>query len=45
MQNPGEDITVYDNNTGNDLGYDPADVAWTDPNTGLNYDMYGNLLG
>jgi tetratricopeptide (TPR) repeat protein len=25
--------------------YDPADVAWTDPYTGLHYDMYGNLLG
>jgi len=25
--------------------YDPADVAWTDPTTGLHYDMYGNLLG
>lgn len=25
--------------------YDPADVAWTDPYTGLNYDMYGNPLG
>ena len=22
-----------------------ADVAWTDPYTGLHYDMYGNLLG
>ncbi len=41
-------ITVWDESgdtTGGDLGYDPADVAWTDPNTGLHYDMYGNLLG
>ncbi len=39
-------ITAWDN--GGDTayqGYDPADVAWTDPYTGLNYDMYGNLLG
>ena len=26
-------------------GYDPNLVAWTDPNTGLHYDVYGNLLG
>ena len=26
------------------IGYDPADVAWTDPYTGLHYDAYGNLL-
>ena len=48
MQNGGEDITIYGDNgnsSGNNLGYDPADVAWTDPYTGLNYDMYGNLLG
>ncbi len=41
-------ITVWDESggsTGSSLGYDPADVAWTDPNTGLHYDMYGNLLG
>lgn len=41
-------ITVWDESggtTGGGLGYDPADVAWTDPNTGLHYDMYGNLLG
>ena len=25
--------------------YDQSQVAWTDPYTGLNYDMYGNLLG
>ena len=37
-QTGGTDTTGY-------LGYNPADVAWTDPYTGLNYDMYGNLLG
>ncbi len=31
--------------TTQELGYDPSLVAWTDPNTGLHYDMYGNLLG
>ncbi|MDD3796059.1 MAG: tetratricopeptide repeat protein [Lachnospiraceae bacterium] len=48
----GQDIDVYpgDANSGNTdntggAAYDPADVAWTDPNTGLNYDVYGNLLG
>lgn len=45
----GQDITIWDNGSGNGGGdyppYDPADVAWTDPNTGLNYDMYGNPLG
>lgn len=46
----GEGITVWqeDGSTTNyDTGqtYDPADVAWTDPNTGLHYDVYGNLLG
>ena len=40
----GQDITVYDDSSGG-LGYDPSLVAWTDPYTGLNYDMYGNLLG
>ena len=40
----GGDITIYDNNQGN-VGYNPADVAWTDPYTGLHYDVYGNLLG
>ena len=41
----GQDaITIYGDDQ-NSLGYDPADVAWTDPNTGLHYDMYGNLLG
>ena len=40
-----QDITVLGNG-GDTYGYyDPADVAWTDPNTGLNYDMYGNPLG
>lgn len=39
----GQDITIYEDN--NSPSYDPSQVAWTDPNTGLNYDMYGNLLG
>ena len=40
-----QDITVLGNG-GDTYGYyDPADVAWTDPYTGLNYDMYGNPLG
>ena len=30
---------------GTGAGYSQSDIAWTDPNTGLNYDMYGNLLG
>lgn len=41
----GDVITTWE---GGDQGaptYDPADVAWTDPYTGLNYDVYGNLLG
>ena len=25
--------------------YDESQVAWTDPTTGLHYDVYGNLLG
>ena len=40
----GQDITIYGND-GTAQSYDPADVAWTDPYTGLHYDMYGNLLG
>ena len=40
----GGDITIYNNNQGN-AGYNQNDVAWTDPNTGLHYDVYGNLLG
>lgn len=39
----GQDITIYEDSS--TLGYDPSQVAWTDPYTGLNYDMYGNLLG
>ncbi len=34
-------------NTGSGYGdgtWDMSDVAWTDPNTGLMYDMYGNML-
>ena len=42
-------ITVWQEDgsavSGTGQTYDPADVAWTDPNTGLHYDMYGNLLG
>ncbi len=42
-----EDITIYGDQGQSQqaLGYDPAQVAWTDPYTGLHYDMYGNLLG
>ena len=39
------DITVYSDNTWQQPSYDQSQVAWTDPYTGLNYDMYGNLLG
>ena len=45
------DITIFDNYTQTDgytntqPTYDESLVAWTDPNTGLHYDMYGNLLG
>lgn len=31
--------------TGSAYTYDPSQVAWTDPYTGLHYDAYGNLLG
>ena len=31
--------TIYGDGT-----WDMSDVAWTDPNTGLMYDMYGNML-
>ncbi len=33
-------ITVYD-----DSASGSSDVAWTDPTTGLQYDLYGNLIG
>ena len=47
MQNHSEntgtgDVTFYEETA---PSYDPSLVAWTDPYTGLNYDMYGNLLG
>lgn len=35
----GDNITIY-----GDQGSSQAQVAWTDPTTGLNYDMYGNLI-
>ncbi len=38
----GESITVVENTA---PAYDESLVAWTDPTTGLHYDMYGNLLG
>lgn len=44
MQGSENGVVVYEDPYGG-LGYDPSQVAWTDPNTGLNYDMYGNLLG
>ena len=44
-----DDIVIYDQNSYTDTysepSYDPSLVAWTDPYTGLHYDMYGNLLG
>ena len=42
-----DSITVYGGGaeTQTTPAYNPADVAWTDPTTGLHYDMYGNLLG
>ena len=46
MQQDGSgDITIYDDQTANTPSYDESQVAWTDPTTGLHYDMYGNLLG
>ena len=42
------DITIYqDQNTGDTTNYDYASgiyPAWTDPNTGIQYDVYGNPL-
>lgn len=35
-----EDITIYSDQTASSDVY----AAWTDPNTGLQYDVYGNLL-
>ncbi|MDO4476050.1 MAG: tetratricopeptide repeat protein [Lachnospiraceae bacterium] len=37
----GGDVTIIDGGQ----TWSWSDVAWTDPNTGLHYDMYGNLLG
>ena len=39
-----QDQTSQTGGAGSAPAYDPALVAWTDPNTGLHYDMYGNLL-
>ncbi len=41
------DIQIIDDGTSTQgtTSYDPSQVAWTDPNTGLHYDVYGNLLG
>ena len=42
------DITIYqDQDTGGTTNYDYASgiyPAWTDPNTGIQYDVYGNPL-
>ena len=35
----------YSGNGSTYQAYDPSQVAWTDPYTGLHYDAYGNLLG
>ncbi len=41
----GDGIGGQDAGTGyGDGTWDMSDVAWTDPNTGLMYDMYGNML-
>ena len=42
-----DSVTVYGGTAAAQTqpSYNMADVAWTDPMTGLNYDMYGNLLG
>ena len=47
-QDSGWDGSSSEYNQNYDYGgltYDPAQVAWTDPYTGLHYDAYGNLLG
>ena len=44
----GQDTYTQDQSQVQDYeepAYDPSQVAWTDPTTGLHYDMYGNLLG
>jgi len=39
------DITVYDNTgSAGDSSQSTPQVAWTDPTTGQNYDMYGNPI-
>lgn len=43
-----EAVTIVDDSgqySGGGASYNEADVAWTDPNTGLHYDAWGNLLG
>ncbi len=47
----GADTAAGNNGTGEnqeitygDGTWDMSDVAWTDPNTGLMYDLYGNML-
>lgn len=45
----GGDVTIYDQDQviGDSIEYDYENgiyPAWTDPNTGLQYDVYGNLL-
>ncbi len=42
-----DNTQTWDSGTGygQQPAYDPSQVAWTDPTTGLHYDAYGNLLG
>lgn len=43
----GEDITIYDDTATQSFEYDYENgiyPAWTDPNTGIQYDVYGNPL-
>lgn len=40
-----DQIQIQQQDTSQTPSYDPSQVAWTDPNTGLHYDAYGNLLG
>lgn len=43
----GEDITIYEDTTTQSFEYDYENgiyPAWTDPNTGIQYDVYGNPL-
>ena len=53
MENTPNDTGTYTDGTYTDTytdnsqntWYDESQVAWTDPYTGLHYDVYGNLLG